>query len=94
MAWARKNEANASSSPRARATAPAVAASAARIVPRRGTATNVVRMSPVECSAVNARTPKTARASCAVGKPLKLSVSASGSGGLPAGGWAATVAVR
>jgi hypothetical protein len=72
MAWVRKNEANASTSPAARATAPAVAALAARTARRRGTAVNVVRISPVECSAVNASTPSTATASCAVGKPLKL----------------------
>ena len=76
-----------------RATAPAVAALAARTAQRRGTATSVVRISPVNCSAVKASTPRTATASCATGKPLKLSVSASGSGGAPAGGWAATVVV-
>ena len=70
-----------------------MAALAARTARRRGTATNVVAISPVNCSAVKASTPRTARASCATGKPLKLSVSASGSGGLPAGGWAATVVV-
>ena len=82
----RKNEANASSSPAAKATAPAVAALAARTAQRRGTATNVARISPVAFSAVKASTPRTAMASWAAGNPLKLSVSASGRAGPPAGG--------
>ncbi len=58
QAWVRKKKAKASTSPAASAAAPATAALAASTAQRRGTATRVVRISPVEYSEVNVSTPR------------------------------------
>src|SRR5208282_1755562 len=88
MAWTRKNDAKATSSPAASVTAPRTSALAASTARRRGAAVNVVRISPVLYSALKASTPMTLTAITAYSR-LRTSGS-SGSGGGPAeAGWLA-----
>ena len=88
MAWTRKNELKATSSPAASVAAPRTTALAASTARRRGAVVNVVRISPVLYSALNASTPRTLTAITAYSR-LNTSGS-SGSGGGPAeAGWCA-----
>ena len=59
IAWVKKKQAKASSSPAMRAAAPVTAALAASTAPRLGTAVKVVRISPLAYSEVNVSTLKT-----------------------------------
>ena len=59
MAWTPKNEANTTTSPTTSVTAPSTTALAASTARRRGAAANVVRISPVLNSELNASTPST-----------------------------------
>ncbi len=83
MAWDRKNEANTTTSPTASATAPRTTALAASTARRRGAAANVVRMSPVLNSELNASTPSTHTAITAYSRLSTAGRSGSGAGPEP-----------
>src|SRR5215472_3139830 len=78
IAWVRKKHARASSTPTVNAAAPVTAALAASTARRRGTAANVVRISPLAYSEVNTSTLKTVTGSTVYSaKPRKLPASGS-----------------
>ncbi len=82
-AWVSQKQPNASTSPTTSAAPPVTAALAASTVHRRGTATKVVRIRPVEYSEVNTSTPSTVTGSAAYSAyPRKLLTR--GSSGPPA----------
>src|ERR1700730_5103735 len=94
MAWARKNDTKATNSPATSVTVPRTTALAASTARRRGAAANVVRISPVLYSALNASTPRTLTAITAYSRLRVSGTSGSGGGPAAAGACAKAKATR